>query len=228
MNTMRLPCSALALAAVLCLAPTAEAMTMRKKAFPNQGFFGIEVKGTDMSFYGRADHVVSISFQEYTTGAYIVSEVVVDMQNSNQQLRLYYTRTPGSADVADRANRASTANSQNRGLDPSAASKLPVPGPFGAIETQVNNLTQSTTAGLVVKSYPTTTHAKTVEMTIKSKAELQRFYSAFRDLLVARTVAASAGSTIEGADAANAQAAAAGTTPTLTINSIGGTLFTLE
>ena len=62
----------------------------------------------------------------------------------------------------------------------------------------------------------------------KEGAELQRFYSAFRDLLVARTVAASAGSTIEGADAANAQAAAAGTTPTLTINSIGGTLFTLE
>jgi hypothetical protein len=157
-----------------------------------------------------------------------VSEVVVDMQNSNQQLRLYYARPPGSADVADRANRASTANSQNRGLDPAAASKLPIPGPFGAIETQVNNLTQSTTAGLVVKSYPTTTHAKTVEMTVKSKAELQRFYSAFRDLLVARTVAASAGSTIEGADAATAQAAANGTTPTLTINSIGGTLFSLE
>ena len=42
------------------------------------------------------------------------------------------------------------------------------------------------------------------------------------------TVTATAGSTIEGADAANAQAAAAGTTATLTINSIGGTLFTLE
>ncbi len=172
MNAMRLPCSALTLAAALCLAPAADAMTMRKKAFPNQGFFGIEVRGTDMSFYGRADHVVSVSFQEYTTGAFIVSEVVVDMQNSNQQLRIYHTRTPGSADVADRANRASTANSQNRGLDPAAASKLPIPGPFGAIETQVNNLTQSTTAGLVVKNYPTTTHAKTVEMTVNASSVL--------------------------------------------------------
>ena len=89
-------------------------------------------------------------------------------------------------------------------------------------------MTQSSTAGLVVKSYPATTHAKTVELTVSSKAELQRFYSAFRDLLVARTVTAAPGSTIEGADAATAQAAANGTTPTLTINSIGGTLFTLE
>lgn len=225
---MRIPRPALALAAALCLVPTGEAMTMKKRAFPNQGFFGIEVKGTSMGFYGRADHVVSVSFQEYTTGAYIVSEVVVDMQGSNQQLRIYHTRPPGTADVADRANRASTANSQNRGLDPAAASKLPIPGPLAALEEKVTNVTQSTTAGLVVKSYPTTTHAKTVEMTVSSKAELQRFYAAFRDLLVARTVTATTGSTIEGTDAATAQAAANGTTPTLTINSIGGTLFTLE
>ena len=224
---MRLPCSALLLAA-LCLTPAADGMTMKKRAFPNQGFFGIEVKGTSMGFYGRADHVVSVSFQEYTTGALIVTEVVVDMQGSNQQLRIYNTRPPGTADVADRANRASAANSQNRGLDPSAATKLPIPGQLAALEDKLTNVTQSSTAGLVVKSYPATTHAKTVEFTVSSKAELQRFYSAFRDLLVARTVTASAGSTIEGADAATAQAAANGTTPTLTINSIGGTLFTLE
>ena len=225
---MRLPLSALASAALLLVAPSAEALAMQKRAFPNQGIFGIEVKGTDMSFYGRADHVVSVSFQEYTTGVMNVSEVVIDMQASNQQLRIYFARPPGSADVADRANRASTANSQNRGLDPSEATKLPIPGPLSALESKVNNMTSSTTAGLVVKSYPATTHAKTVEMTVTSKAELKRFYSAFKDLLVARTVTATAGSTVEGADAANAQAAAAKTTPTLTINSIGGTLFTIE
>lgn len=151
-----------------------------------------------------------------------MSEVVVDMQNSNQQLRIYFTRPPGSADVADRANRASTANSQNRGLDPAAASKLPIPGPLAALESKVNNVTQSATAGLVVKTYPNTTHAKTVEMVVSSKAELQRFYSAFRDLLCARTVSASAGATIEGADAA------AVTAGTATINQIGGTLFLIE
>ena len=223
---MRPPALALSLLSLLALAPEALAFKVSKRAFPNQGIFGVEVAGTDLSFYGRADHVLSVSFQEYTTGALIVSEVVIDMENSNQQLRIYSARPPGSADVADRANRASTANSQNRGLDPSAASKLPVPGPLAAVESQLNNLTQSSTAGLIVKNYPTTTHAKTVEMTVRSKAELLRFYGAFRDLLVARTVTASSGASVEGA--ANAQPAANGTAPTLTINSIGGALFTLE
>ena len=216
---MRLPVLALAAVALTALAPDAFALKMRRRAIPNGGIFGIEVAGTDLSFYGRADHVVSVSFQEYTTGAYLVSEVVVDMQNSPQQLRIYFTRPPGSADIADRANRASVANSQNRGLDPAAASKLPIPGPLATLESKVNNVTQSATAGLVVKTYPNTTHSKT---------ELQRFHSAFRDLLCARTVAASAGSTIEGGDAAAAQAAAAGGTPTLTINQIGGTIFVIE
>ena len=218
----------LAAVALTALAPDAFALKMRRRAIPNGGIFGIEVAGTDLSFYGRADHVVSVSFQEYTTGAYLVSEVVVDMQNSPQQLRIYFTRPPGSADIADRANRASVANSQNRGLDPAAASKLPIPGPLATLESKVNNVTQSATAGLVVKTYPNTTHSKTVEMVVSSKAELQRFHSAFRDLLCARTVAASAGSTIEGGDAAAAQAAAAGGTPTLTINQIGGTIFVIE
>lgn len=225
---MRTPVLALSALLLTALAPDAFALKMKKKAIPNGGIFGIEVAGTDLSFYGRADHVVSVSFQEYTTGAMIVSEVVVDMQNSNQQLRIYFARPPGSADVADRANRASAANSQNRGLDPATASKLPIPGPLAALESKVNNVTQSASAGLVVKTYPNTTHAKTVEMVVGSKAELQRFYSAFRDLLSARTVTASAGSTIEGADAAAAQAAAAGGTPTLTINQIGGTVFVIE
>ena len=219
---------AAALLATAALAPQADAFQMTKKAIRNQGIFGIKVNKTDMAFYGRADAILSISFQEYTTGSFIVAEVVIDMKDSNQQLRIYNARPPGTSDLANRANRASAANSENRGLDPKDASKLPIPGPLAAIESKVNNVVSNSTGDLVVKTYPSTTHAKTVEMTVKSKAELQRFYGAFRDLLVARTVTATAGSTIEGADAANAQAAAAGTTATLTINSIGGTLFTLE
>lgn len=225
---MRLPALALSLLGLTALAPEAFALKMTKRAIPNQGVFGIEVSGTDMAFYGRADAVLSVSFQEYTTGSFIVSEVVVDMRDSNQQLRIYSARPPGTADLANRVNRASAANSQNRGLDPAEASKLPLPGPLTSLESKVNNITSSTTSDLVVKTYPNTTHAKTVEFTVTSKEELKRFYTAFRDLLCARTVAAAAGSTIEGADAASAAAAASGGTATLTINQIGGTLFTIQ
>ena len=203
---------------ILSSTPQALALTMKKKAVPNGGIFGIEVSGTDLSFYGRADHVLSVSFQEYTTGTFIVSEVVIDMSNSNQQLRIYNTRTPGSSDVADRANRASAANSENRGLSPADATKLPIPSQLSALESKITNMTSSTAGGLVVKTYPSTTHAKTVEMSVSSKAELKSFYTAFKNLLCGTAVPASSGSTTETTDAAGAA----------TINQIGGTVFTIQ
>ncbi len=204
--------------AILGSAPQASAFTMKKKAVPNGGIFGIEVSGTDLSFYGRADRVLSISFQEYTTGTFIVSEVVIDMSNSNQQLRIYNTRTPGSGDVADRANRASAANSENRGLNPADASKLPIPSQLSALESKVTNLATGPAAGLVVKTYPSTTHAKTVEMVVSSKAELKSFYAAFKNLLCGTAVPASSGTTTETTDEAGAA----------TINQIGGTVFIIK
>ena len=70
---------AAALLAIAVLAPQAEAFQMTKKAIRNQGIFGIKVNKTDMAFYGRADAILSISFQEYTTGSFIVAEVVPEI-----------------------------------------------------------------------------------------------------------------------------------------------------
>lgn len=220
---------AAALLATAALAPQADAFQMTKKAIRNQGIFGIKVANTDMAFYGRADSILSISFQEYTTGSFIVAEVVIDMKDSNQQLRIYNARPPGTADVANRANRASSANSQNRGLDPNEASKLPIPGPLAALETKVNNVVSNTTGDLVVKTYPTTTHAKTVEMTVTTKAELQQLYSKMITLYTGFEVEAVDGASVEGSNGAAASAAAAGSTAAkIKINQIGGVLFTLE
>lgn len=220
---------AAALLATAALAPQADAFQMTKKAIRNQGIFGIKVANTDMAFYGRADSILSISFQEYTTGSFIVAEVVIDMKDSNQQLRIYNARPPGTADVANRANRASSANAQNRGLDPNEASKLPIPGPLAALETKVNNVVSNSTGDLVVKTYPTTTHAKTVEMTVTTKAELQQLYSKMITLYTGFEVEAVDGASVEGSNGAAASAAAAGSTAAkIKINQIGGVLFTLE
>ncbi|MGA0134253.1 MAG: hypothetical protein ACO3ND_07850 [Opitutales bacterium] len=210
-------------ALLLGLTPEAQAFKMQTKKIPNQAVFGIQVEGTDMSFFGQADAILSVSFQEYTTGALIVAEVVIDLRGSNQQLRLYASRPPGTADVADRANRASAANSVNRGLDPSAATRLPIPGPLSAIESKINNVATQTTAGLVVKTYPNTTHAKTVEMVVSSKSELAAFYSALRNLYTGIPVSVSAdGTTAEGANAAGQSGAP------IRITKVGGVLFSLE
>jgi len=219
---------AAALLATAAIAPSADAFQMTKKAIRNQGIFGIKVANTDMAFFGRADHIISISFQEYTTGAFIVSEVVIDMKDSNQQLRIYNTRPPGTAEVANRANRASAANSQNRGLDPKEASKLPIPGPLAVIESKVNNVANNTTGDIVVKTYPNTTHAKTVEMVVSTKAELQQLYAKLTCLFTGFEVEAVDGASVEGSNGANAAAAAEGTAAKIKITQIGGVLFTLE
>lgn len=223
---------ALALLAALALVPPAEALQMTKKAIRNQGIFGIKVNNTDMAFYGRADAILSISFQEYTTGPFIVSEVVIDMKDSNQQLRIYNTRPPGSADFANRANRASAANAENRGLDPKDASTLAIPAPLAAIETKLSNVASNSTGDIVVKTYPNTTHAKTVEMVVSSKAELQNLYARLIALYTGFEVEAMEGASIEGSNAAKAAAATAAATGTtaakIKINQIGGVLFTLE
>ena len=219
---------AAALLAIAVLAPQAEAFQMTKKAIRNQGIFGIKVNKTDMAFYGRADAILSISFQEYTTGSFIVAEVVIDMKDSNQQLRIYNTRPPGTSDLANRANRASAANSENRGLDPKDASKLPIPGPLAIIESKVNNVVSNSTGDLVVKTYPNTTHAKTVEMVVTSKAELQQLYSKMITLYTGFEVEAQDGASVEGSNAAKANLTTSGATPTIKINQIGGVLFTVE
>ena len=220
---------AAALLATAALAPQADALQMTKKAIRNQGIFGIKVANTDMAFYGRADAILSISFQEYTTGSFIVAEVVVDMKDSNQQFRIYNTRPVGTADVANRANRASAANSQNRGLDPKEASKLPIPGPLGILESKVNNVVNSTAGDIVVKTYPTTTHAKTVEMVVSTKDELKLLYTNLITLYTGFEVTAADGASVEGSNGASASAAAGGSTAaTIKINQIGGVLFTVE
>ena len=219
---------AAALLAIAVLAPQADAFQMTKKAIRNQGIFGIKVNKTDMAFYGRADAILSISFQEYTTGSFIVAEVVIDMKDSNQQLRIYNTRPPGTSDVANRANRASAANSENRGLDPKDASKLPIPGPLAIIESKVNNVVSNSTGDLVVKTYPNTTHAKTVEMVVTSKADLQQLYSKMITLYTGFEVEAQDGASVEGSNAAKANLTTSGATPTIKINQIGGVLFTVE
>ena len=220
---------AAALLATAALAPQADAFQMTKKAIKNQGIFGIVVANTDMAFYGRADSILSLSFQEYTTGSFVVAEVVIDMKDSNQQFRIYNTRPLGTADITNRANRASAANSQNRGLDPSAASKLPLPTPLASIESKVNNIVSGSTGDIVVKTYPTTTHAKTVEMVVTSKSELQHLYSKMRCLYTGIEVEAVDGASIEGSNGATAAASATGATAAkIKITQIGGVLFTLE
>jgi uncharacterized lipoprotein YddW (UPF0748 family) len=87
----------------------------------------------------------------------------------------------------------------------------------------------NSTGDLVVKTYPNTTHAKTVEMVVTSKAELQQLYSKMITLYTGFEVEAVDGASVEGSNGATAVATAAGSTAAkMKITQIGGVLFTLE
>ena len=85
-----------------------------------------------------------------------------------------------------------------------------------------------TTGDIVVKTYPTTTHAKTVEMVVSSKAELKRLYSNLITLYTGFEVEAQDGASVEGSNAAKASMTTSGAAPAIRINQIGGVLFTVE
>jgi len=143
-----------------------QAVQVKNNALNNKRLFGIELPTNYQSFYGRHDRINSVSLQEYVAGPYSVTEVSIDMAGSPLQLRLYHTEfvsneqlTSGAPnEVASRANRVPKEVQKliDRGRDEANTSKPPV-----------------------LKDYPATTHAKTVEFRIETKKELEQFYRQF-------------------------------------------------
>jgi hypothetical protein len=191
-------------------------------ALKNPNIFGIAIAGTAQEFYGRADHVSSVSFQEYTTGALVVSEVVIDMTGGNQLLRIYSARPASVSDVAVVASNAAAATSEL--TDGAVSPTVPeVPTEITKVDDKAQAAFARATAGLVVKTYPVTTHAKTAEYSVGSRAELLSFFQTFRDLYVNRELKVKNSAVVPAATIA-----AGGGVGAITINRIGGALFTIQ
>lgn len=105
------------------------------------------------------DRISSISMQTYMLdGALVVHEVTVD--TSGQALaRFYYIEPPSSP--ATGVNQALTRGRQ--------------------VVDQLGKQTGNDSANMVVKKYPETTHAKTVEYRLQSQAELESLYKSLKD-----------------------------------------------
>ena len=188
----------------------------------NPGIFGIVLAGTAQEFYGRADHVLSVSFQEYSTGPLFVSEVVIDMTGSNQLFRIYHARPVSLNDATNVANAAAGAAGEltNGAVAPTVPD---VPTEITNAETTVQKAVSRVTAGLVVKTYPITTHAKTAEFSVGSREELLSFFKTFRDLYVNRELKIKNNAVVPATTVATGGAIGA-----ITINRIGGVLFTIQ
>lgn len=203
------------MSAVSGLAPALRAVTVIPDRVANRGVFGVEI-GPETQFYARADRVLSVSFQEYRTDAgLVVSEVVVDMENSSQQIRLYSVRPSSSADL-------SAAGSLRGVAGPAAPA---APSLVAKAQEKADSALELLPA-MPVKSYPLATHARTVEYVVRSRAELLAFYRNFRDLFSGKEIAAGEGASVDGRNTAFGSAGQ--TSSKLTVNRLGGTVFIVK
>lgn len=106
------------------------------------------------------DRISSISRHQYVLdGAVIVDEVTVDALG--QSLARFYHITP----VTDAAAGSALGNVAKRAVDRGRE----------MVETNANR-TGSSIQDMVVKNYPDTTHARTIEFRVSSEAELASLY----------------------------------------------------
>ncbi|MGE9293075.1 MAG: hypothetical protein ACQKBW_05635 [Puniceicoccales bacterium] len=160
---------------VLAALPAAHAnLVIRYGEINNPAIFGVEMPG-ELSFYGRADMVYSLSLQQYQTGPYLVTELVVDIGGVTSQFRVYATEPFDPESLKDKLPEQTPAAVTNQTGVPPAVQKLRQRG---------NETIAPTEGGLVIKDYPTSTHAKTIEYRLGSSKDVRDLYEAMMDLYI--------------------------------------------
>ncbi|MBK1856731.1 hypothetical protein [Cerasicoccus arenae] len=174
------------------------AVVVKENALRNKRLFGIEMPENLQSFYGRHDRINSVSLQEYQAGPYAVTEVVIDMASSPCQLRMYHTELASLQDV-----QAAAPNT------PRGTATIP-PG----VQKAANKARDKANSAdpPVIKDYPITTHAMTIEFRVSTKKELEDFYRTFVSTYTQNNAT---GATDEADDEASARG-------------LAGTLFQIE
>jgi hypothetical protein len=133
------------------------------------------------SYVVRLDLIASAALHEYVVdGVSLVTETTIDTEGNNTA-RFYFVEPIKKSDMAKAPGVAGEAQQWAQELQADAASLM------GASGADVNPLNQYKR---VVKNYPTTTHAKTIEFRLSSKAEVQSIYQQVETALIKGTSAA--------------------------------------
>lgn len=123
-----------------------------------------------LAFYGAVNRISSVSLQEYLSGPYVVTEVVIDLAGGPSQLRIYVTEIYDPVAAADRVARS---------LAPGEGSTRPSGGPIQAATDRVRRTVQSVKDDIVVKEYPAATHAQTIEYRLAKRDTLIQLFETF-------------------------------------------------
>ena len=168
--------AALCLLMALTLPAARGSLVIRYGEINNPAIFGVQLPN-DLSFYGRADMVYALSLQQYQTGPYLVTELVVDIGGVNSQFRVYATEPFAEDALKSRLpEKTPKAVTQQTGVPPAVQ----------RARERVNKTVDPTEAGLVVKDYPVATHAKTIEYRLGKAEDVHELYEAMMDLYIRR------------------------------------------
>lgn len=147
------------------------ALRIRENAFPNRDLFGLELN-ENQEFYAKVASITSISLQNYNTSTFNVLELSIDLQGSPVQLRIYHTRPITKDELEAYAPEAPTSSTRipaTPGFASRIADRIADP-----IAGHVDNLP-------LLKEYPITTHAKTIEYKVSNREDLVTLYNNLRD-----------------------------------------------
>lgn len=141
----------------------------------SQNAFGIEIKEPYQSFYCRdARKITHVSLQKYvsaqtsetsrvSTPPQYITEMTIDFEGMPGQVRIYAMEEFDPLRIAQKIPQYG--NAQKR------------------LKTTINKATKSNVTDiaeyLVVKTYPHSTHAKTIEFRLPDAAEVEEFYKLF-------------------------------------------------
>lgn len=130
----------------------------------NCNTFGIET-ANGSSIYIDATKVVSISMQKYTNGEQVIFEIDIDT-GSDALVRLYHAQTLKEALVEKSEKLPNAQQISTKAQSISDAANASIPDDVKKLKPEK----------LVYKSYPTTTHAKTIELIIDSQESILSLY----------------------------------------------------
>lgn len=140
-----------------------------------QNAFGIEIKEPYQSFYCKdARKITHISLQKYVSAQaaetsrvssppQYITEMTIDFEGMPGQVRIYAMEEFDPLRIAQKIPQYGNAKTR--------------------LKTTINKATKSNVSNiaeyLVVKTYPHTTHAKTIEFRLPDAAEVEEFYKLF-------------------------------------------------
>jgi len=122
----------------------------------------------DSAYHFRFYTLFGVSLQNYITGPYKVTEVVLEISGSSSQVRIYSTELLDPMDAQGIAQNVLPENLKKYANAPTQVANITAKG-----KEQVAN----TETIPVIKEYPITTHSKTIEFKVSSK-EIKKFHRA--------------------------------------------------